>query len=249
MYKFDIRYEINKEITFEGKIVSFLKENGYRTAIIKVLSGAEYPGFTEESIIALKFKSGVQDSIREMDQEYETSFIDQLTDKYGFDGTFDKLLGKKFNFTYTGTKIETSSNFYIFEFKSVEPLNDISIRFFRDNKTNDFIQYEGRIDEVYMTKKGCGLLIKKNTDSIKDLHPANLYEFYWIPADKYAFVQNISLVFECLEGSEEYGGVEELKAMTFLVKERNYYSAITRGENYDQFVEFSNVLEALEFDI
>lgn len=247
MYKFDYRYAKEEKIQFEGQIIALLNENGLRTAVIKVLNGPRYYGFSKGEIKVLKFRTWPYKNKLNKLEEYETHFIDQLIEHYDFGKNPDNLLGKKFNFTYIGTQIEGFANLHQYDFSSVEPIEDTPNKDSESSGACQFIEYDCNIEEVFATKTGTGLLLKKIVSEDDVVDEDSLYKFHWVSKENQHLVDGLPIIFEYLDGSEEYGGMEELKSRTVAVREVKSMTVVNRDENMRKLTELSDHLYSLEF--
>src|SRR5699024_11969745 len=159
MYKFDYRYAKEEKIQFEGQIIALLNENGLRTAVMKVLNGPRYYGFSKGEIKVLKFRTWPYKNKLNKLEEYETHFIDQLIEHYDFGKNPDNLLGKKFNFTYIGTQIEGLANLHQYDFSSIEPIVANPNKDSKSSCAYILIDYDYNIETDFTYKLGTVLLL------------------------------------------------------------------------------------------
>lgn len=176
MYKDNIDYEMYRNIQFKGKIIALINEDACITAVIKVLNVEDSTGIKKGDIRLLKFNTWLYDNDESALPLYDTHFLFQMTEDYDFLCNYETLIGKRFDFYYTGKHVELNPGLYQYRFISAIPIDDINSEDVNFNAEMDNEDNSLRLDYTHP--------INDNVENgIDPIDYYSLYKEFWIPKE------------------------------------------------------------------
>lgn len=233
-------------IHFEGQITELWVDNGFKTAILKVLHGNNDFGFSTGDKKVFKFYSCIYRNIAETDVTVESKLMEQLIQKYDFDGEIEDLLGKKLYFTYAVTPLDADPTEYEFEFLAVEPIDSLSTSYFDLKRPLQSSEFTGQVEDVHVTDEGFGILMKIPNERIPGKTPEPLLKFFWIPEEEYWDVDGLLTLYNYASKDREMCDIEELKSRTVTIEVLNPYRTVDNYGSVYKYKEYVNKVCAIE---
>lgn len=176
MYQYDDDYPMYKNVQFEGRIIALIDEDACLTAVIKVLHVEDNTSIEKGDIRLLKFNTWLYDNDASALPLYDTHFLFQITEDYDFHCNYETLIGKRFDFYYTGKHVELNPGLYQYRFISAIPIDDINSEDVNFNAEMDNENNSLRLDYNHP--------INNNVENgIDPVEHYSLYKEFWIPKE------------------------------------------------------------------